>query len=84
MLVRACVEPGEVLTMTILQQRLWERFNVVIGGRNEDEQILNNAGIYLADKDALSANSKRFAELLENMDFASIMADGILQINIGG
>lgn len=84
MLVRACVEPGEILTMDVLQKRMWERFNVIIGGRNEDEQILNNAGIYLADKDALSANSKSFADLLENMDFASIMADGILQINIGG
>lgn len=84
MLVRSCVNPGEVLTMNILQNRMWERFNVIIGGRIEDEKILNEAGIYIADKDALIGNSKKFAELLEEMDFASIMADGILQINIGG
>lgn len=83
-LLRGCIEPEEIITMTKLQTRLWERFNVIIGGRSEDEAILNKAGISIADKDALSKNSERFASMLEAMDFASIMADGILQIKVGG
>jgi len=40
----------------------------MIGGRSEDEAILNKAGISIADKDALSKNSERFASMLEAMD----------------
>jgi len=67
-LLRGCIEPEEIITMTKLQTRLWERFNVIIGGRSEDEAILNKAGISIADKDALSKNSERFASMLEAMD----------------
>ena len=36
------------------------------------------------DEDSLEQNFVAFAELLEAMDFAEVMADGILQIRLGG
>lgn len=36
------------------------------------------------DEDALYENFTSFANALQAMDFAEIMADGILQIRLGG
>ena len=36
------------------------------------------------DEDSLERNFASFAALLESMDFAEVMADGILQIRLGG
>ena len=36
------------------------------------------------DEDSLERNFADFASLLESMDFAEVMADGILQIRLGG
>lgn len=36
------------------------------------------------DEDSLERNFTSFAALLESMDFAEVMADGILQIRLGG
>jgi hypothetical protein len=40
--------------------------------------------IMQVDEDALEANFTSFASALESMDFAEEMADGILQIRLGG
>ena len=40
--------------------------------------------ILQVDEDSLENNFSAFADTLEAMDFAEIMADGILQIRLGG
>lgn len=48
-------------------------------------QILQTTGMILQiDEDALDENFSSFAKMLESMDFAELMADGILQIRLGG
>ena len=48
-------------------------------------QMLQSGGMILqADEDALEENFASFAATLESMDFAEVMADGILQIRMGG
>lgn len=48
-------------------------------------QTLQASGMILQiDEDALEENFASFASTLEAMDFAEIMADGILQIRFGG
>lgn len=85
MIMRACVEPDETLIAAELKERLWRRFGIVIGGDEEDLQRIQSSGSILsADTDALRANFDRFAKTLEAINFADIMADGILQIRLGG
>ena len=85
MIMRACVEPDETLVATELKERLWHRFGIVIGGDEGDLQRIQSTGSILsADTDALRANFDRFAKTLEAINFADIMADGILQIRLGG
>ena len=48
-------------------------------------QTLRLSGMILQiDEDALEENFSAFALVLESMDFAEVMADGILQIRLGG
>ena len=48
-------------------------------------KTLQKSGMILqTDEDALEENFSAFASILESMDFAEIMADGILQIRLGG
>ena len=85
MLLRACVEPNEVITGMELRERLWERFGIVVGGSSfEIERLQSNGMIMQVDEDALEENFSGFAKTLESMDFAEEMADGILQIRLGG
>ena len=85
MLLRSCVEPGEILSGLELRGRLWERFGVVVGGSNFELNKLQGSGMILqVDEDSLENNFMSFADTLEAMDFAEIMADGILQIRLGG
>jgi hypothetical protein len=82
-LVRGAIHPGEVLDMPSLQDRFWLRYGLVIGGRPIDERRLLEAGIYQADTDALQENRQHFASRLGALDFASLLADGVLQIEVG-
>lgn len=85
MLLRSCVEPKEVLTGTELRNRLWERFGIIVGGSAFELEQLHKSGMLLQiDEDSLERNFASFASLLESMDFAEVMADGILQIRLGG
>lgn len=85
MLLRSCVEPNQTLSSGELRKRLWDRFGIIVGGREIDVQILRESGfIAQIDEDSLNSNFSNFAQLLSGMNFAEIMADGILQINLGG
>ena len=85
MIMRACVNPEETLTAAELKLRMWERFGIVVGGDEIDIQRIQATGsIISADTDALRDNFSNFANMLEAINFADIMADGILQIRLGG
>lgn len=84
MLVRASVEPGSSVDLPTLQERLWERFGIVVGGRPEDERVLVAAGVYQADSGALRDNRDRFTERLDGLDFARLLADGVLTVQLEG
>lgn len=85
MLLRCCVNSGEIISGMDIRQRLWERFGIIIGGSPFEMKTLQDSGMILQiDEDALEDNFSSFATVLESMDFAEIMADGILQIRLGG
>lgn len=85
MLLRSCVEPGEILSGSEMRSRLWDRFGIVVGGSSFELNKLQSSGMILqVDEDSLENNFSSFADTLEAMDVAEIMADGILQIRIGG
>lgn len=84
-IMRSCVEPDETLVAAELKERLWKRFGIVIGGDESDiEKIQSTGSIITADTDALRSNFNQFSKTLEAINFADIMADGILQIKLGG
>lgn len=85
MLLRCCVKPGEVISGMDIRQRLWDRLGIIIGGSQFEMNVLNGSGMILQiDEDALEENFSSFSRILESMDFAEVMADGILQIRLGG
>lgn len=85
MLLRCCVNSGEIISGMEIRHRLWDRFGIVIGGSQFEMQKINSSGMILqTDEDALEENFSLFASTLESMDFAEVMADGILQIRMGG
>lgn len=84
-ILKSCVEPDESVSSTEIRERLWNRFNIIIGGSSfETEKLKASNAIMQIDEDALEDNFTAFEQLLEAMDFAEIMADGILQIRFGG
>lgn len=85
MLLRCCVNSGEIISGADIRQRLWDRFGIIIGGSPFEMKTLQESGMILQiDEDALEDNFSSFASVLESMDFAEVMADGILQIRLGG
>lgn len=85
MILRSAVSPKEVLSGSEMRSRLWERFGIIVGGSAFELEHLQNSGMLLqVDEDSLERNFMAFAGLLESMDFAEVMADGILQIRLGG
>ena len=85
MLLRCCVNPGEMISGMDIRRRLWDRFGIIVGGSQFEMQTLQESGMILQiDEDALDENFTSFASMLESMDFAELMADGILQIRLGG
>lgn len=81
-LVRGAVEPGTAIDLPTLQERFWNRYGIVIGGRAEDEERLIDLGIYQADGKSLSENLGEFATRLSSLDFARLLADGVLQVEL--
>lgn len=85
MILRSTVSPDEILSGSEMRIRLWERFGIIVGGSTFELERLQNSGMLLQiDEDSLECNFTDFAALLESMDFAEVMADGILQIRLGG
>ncbi|QAT42752.1 hypothetical protein [Aminipila luticellarii] len=85
MILRSTVSPDEILSGSEMTTRLWERFGIIVGGSTFELERLQNSGMLLQiDEDSLERNFTDFATLLESMDFAEVMADGILQIRLGG
>jgi hypothetical protein len=82
-LVRSVASPGEILDMETLQNRLWDTFGLVIGGRPDDLSLLLERGIYQADDRALEENQSAFAQKLSDLNFARLLADGVLEIQVG-
>ena len=84
-LLRCCVMPDEIITTSDLRNRLYNRLGVVIGGTEEDSIRLKNIGsIVYADTDALTRNYELFSDMLQRMNFAEQLPDGIMQIRFGG
>lgn len=85
MLLRSCVKTGEVISGMEIRRRLWDRFGIIVGGGLFEMEKLQASGMILQiDESALEDNFTAFASTLESMDFAEVMADGILQIRMGG
>jgi hypothetical protein len=82
MLIRGSVRPGEVIGLTDLQDRLWHRYGIIVGGTVQDEERLMSVGVFQADSVALDENQKRFMEMLNRLGFANLLADGVLQVEM--
>jgi hypothetical protein len=81
-LVRSVVQPGESLDLAELLERLWQHYHVVVGGRAVDENRLLEAQIYQANAQALQANMRHLAYRLQDLSFARLLADGVLQVEV--
>ncbi len=84
MLVRGAVAPGKSVTMDELLELFWQRYGIIIGGRSEDEARLLEANIYQADTQELQQNAQNFAMRLQDLNFAQLLADGVLEVRVGG
>jgi hypothetical protein len=82
-LIRSVARQGDVLTLDVLQERLWQSFGVIIGGRPEDLELLMHQGIYQADSQALEQNQAAFVRRLQDLSFARLLADGVLEVQVG-
>lgn len=84
-MLRSCVYPNEVINAQEIRERLWDRFGVIVGGTQFEISRIKKSGMIMqVDEDALEGNFASFAATLESMDFAEEMADGILQVRLGG
>lgn len=86
MVMRSCVDGNETITYSELCSRMWQRFNIVISGmpvfgEQSIQAVYNDIGL---DSDVLEDNHQRCVRVLEAMDFADLMADGILRVHLGG
>ena len=83
MIIKSCVKSDEVIQNRVLRNRLWDRFGIIIGGSSfEINKLEENSSITQIENSLLEENFDNFASLLQDMDLAEIMADGILQIRI--
>ncbi|WP_420640463.1 hypothetical protein [Candidatus Leptofilum sp.] len=81
-LIRGVIEPGESISLSALQKRFWHHYGIIIGGGVDDEDLLVNAGIYQADKTALTENRDEFATRLSGLDLGHMLADGVFQVTV--
>jgi hypothetical protein len=82
LLVHCCVAPSEKLELSELCTRLRNRFDVLIGNGETDEDILTTHNIDSWDRDSLRANRKAFADDLVLRGFGNELADGILKVSV--
>ena len=85
MLLMCTVDPEIPISGPLIREYLWERCGVLIGGTSFEESVLHTAGVVLqVDVDSLEQNFKNFSHVMEELGFADVKADGILQIHLGG
>jgi len=86
MVVRSCVHSDDTITYSQLCSRMWDRFNIVISNLPSLSDEINQTEIADGgmDSDVLEDNHQRCIRVLEAMDFADLMADGILRVHLGG
>lgn len=85
MLLMCTVDPEAPISGSMIREYLWERCGVLIGGTSFEESVLHTAGVvFQADADALEQNFNNFSHAIEELGFADVKADGILQIHLGG
>lgn len=85
MLLMSTVEPGETVPGKDIRERLWNSCGIIVGGSSFEECIIQESGLNLqSDSDALETNFGLFSATMESLGFADVMADGILQIHLGG
>jgi len=86
MVVRSCVGSNETISYEQLCSRMWARFNIVVSGMpiSENSDIAKMQSDNGLDNDLLEDNHQRCVKVLEEMDFADLMADGILRVHLGG
>lgn len=85
MILMCTVEPDITVSRKDIRKRLFERMGIVIGGSIVEDNYLRDSGMIIqVDTDALEQNFDVFAYTLESLGFAEVMADGILQIQLGG
>lgn len=86
MVVRSCVRSDDTITYAQLCDRMWNRFNIVISRSPEGTADMPQAEIAEGglDSDVLEDNHQKCVHVLEAMDFADLMADGILRVHLGG
>ena len=83
LMIRCCVKPGEIISCNELRSRLWDNLGIVIGGSISDLLHLESNGMILqVDSDSLEDNFSSFTSVLQDMNFAELLADGILQIRL--
>lgn len=83
LMIRCCVKPGDIISCNELRTRLWDNLGIVIGGSITDIQHLETNGMILqVDSDSLEENFASFTSMLQDMNFAELLADGILQIRL--
>ena len=89
MIIKSCVENGEIITYDELCERMWNRFNITVNGipvsafSNQDICHYIQQDTELGS-DMIEDNHQRCVRVLENMDFADLMADGMLRVHLGG
>lgn len=86
MVIRSCVDRSETISYEDLCSRMLERFNIVVSGipSSIDPRIIGIQSETGLDSDVLEDNHQKCVNVLEAMDFADLMADGILRVHLGG
>jgi hypothetical protein len=82
LLVYCSMEPNEVVPISELCKRLWNRFGICVGGMDEDEAILESHSILNWDRDALRSNCDAFSTTLVHLNLANELADGVMQVGM--
>lgn len=82
-IVNSTVNPEETLNSGQLRQRIFELFGFLCGPGTDVNNISSDSMLPKLSEDELKKNFENFALVLEGMDFAKTMADGIFQVRAG-
>lgn len=80
-LVLACVGPNNLpLTMGEFAEVLWERFGILVGGRQEDMETLAGVAIREVNQDDLDLNYAAFTRMMVSLGLARQHSDGLVLV----